>query len=118
MSKYGKTACMLEEIESIHDRTFTKKLEEFPGGSDTFLFAVKFCYGVHVEFIVRNIITVYCAVDYLDMTDEYGKIIYFRRRKVSSTKMYFTTGKIVYWLCKVANRACQGQKSSTYYKNV
>lgn len=50
MSKCGKVACMLEEMQSIHDRTFTTKLEEFPGGSDTFLFAAKFCYGIQVEF--------------------------------------------------------------------
>ncbi|KAE8691042.1 BTB/POZ domain-containing protein [Hibiscus syriacus] len=71
MSKCGKITSIFEEL--AHDKTFTTKLEEFPGGPDTFLFAVKFCYGIRAEFTARNIITVYCAADYLEMTDEYGE---------------------------------------------
>ncbi|KAA8550246.1 hypothetical protein F0562_001930 [Nyssa sinensis] len=48
-------------------------LEEFPGGPDTFLVAAKFCYSLRVEFTPRNIVIVYCAADYLEMTDEYGE---------------------------------------------
>ncbi|XWS73977.1 hypothetical protein CRYUN_Cryun02cG0175800 [Craigia yunnanensis] len=73
MSKCGKITSIFEEFRSTHDKAFTTKLEEFPGGPDTFLFAAKFCYGIRVEFTARNIIMVYCAADYLEMTDEYGE---------------------------------------------
>ncbi|GAV89810.1 NPH3 domain-containing protein [Cephalotus follicularis] len=33
----------------------------------------KFCYGVRVELIPRNIVMVYCAADYLEMTEDYGE---------------------------------------------
>ncbi|KAE8733074.1 BTB/POZ domain-containing protein [Hibiscus syriacus] len=74
MSKCGKITSIFEELKSTaHDKTFTTKLEEFPGGPDTFFFAVKFCYGIRVEFTARNIMKGYCAADYLEMTDEFGE---------------------------------------------
>ncbi|KAF5744806.1 Alpha-adaptin isoform 5 [Tripterygium wilfordii] len=73
VSKCGKIARILEESQSIHLKTSTTALEEFPGGPDTFLIAVKFCYGIRVELTPQNIVTVYCASDYLEMTDEYGE---------------------------------------------
>lgn len=51
----------------------TTVLEEFPGGPDIFLIVAKFCYGVRMELTPRNTVMVYCAADYLEMTDEYGE---------------------------------------------
>lgn len=73
ISKCGKIAREYEESQSNHEKIFTAVLEEFPGGPDTFLIAVKFCYGVRVELTPRNVVVVYCAADYLEMTDEYGE---------------------------------------------
>ncbi|KAL4611598.1 hypothetical protein ACB092_08G136500 [Castanea dentata] len=73
ISKCGKIARVYEESQSNHEKIFTAVLEEFPGGPDTFLIAVKFCYGVRVELTPRNIVVVYCVADYLEMTDEYGE---------------------------------------------
>ncbi|XP_038723071.1 BTB/POZ domain-containing protein At3g44820 [Tripterygium wilfordii] len=73
ISKCGKIAQILEESQSIHSKISTTALAEFPGGPDTFLIPVKFCYGVRVELTPRNIVMVYCASDYLEMTDEYGE---------------------------------------------
>lgn len=70
MSKCAKIARIYEESQSTHIKTFTTELEDFPGGPDTFLIAAKFCYGHRVEFTPRNIVTVYAAADYLEMTDE------------------------------------------------
>lgn len=64
---------MFEESRGIHEARFTTLLEGFPGGPDIFLIAVKFCYGVRVELTPRNIIMVYCAADFLGMTDAYGE---------------------------------------------
>lgn len=73
ISKCGKIEKMFEESQGVHEAKFTTSLEGFPGGPDIFLIAVKFCYGVRVELTPRNIIMVYCAADYLGMTDAYGE---------------------------------------------
>ncbi|XP_050281628.1 BTB/POZ domain-containing protein At3g44820 [Quercus robur] len=73
ISKCGKIARVYEESQSKFEKIFTAVLEEFPGGPDSFLIAVKFCYGVRVELTPRNIVVVYCVADYLEMTDEYGE---------------------------------------------
>ena len=70
MSKCGKIARICEESS---EKALITVLEEFPGGPDTFLIAVKFCYGLRMELTPRNILMVYCAADYLQMTGEYGE---------------------------------------------
>lgn len=73
MSRCGKIANILEESQKKRGGTFKTALSEFPGGPDTFLVAAKFCYGVRVELTPKNIVMVYCAADYLEMTEEYGE---------------------------------------------
>lgn len=69
VSRCGKIERICEESLG---KSFTTALEDFPGGPDTFLIAVKFCYGMRAELTPRNIVNVSCAADYLEMTDEYG----------------------------------------------
>lgn len=73
VSKCGKVEKILEESQGTHEGCFTITLEEFPGDPNTLLLAAKFCYGVRVELTPRNIVLVYCAADYLEMTDAYGE---------------------------------------------
>ncbi|XP_031252847.1 BTB/POZ domain-containing protein At3g44820-like [Pistacia vera] len=73
ISKCGKIARLCEESQSTHKKTFVTKLDEFPGGPSSFLIAAKFCYGIRVEMSPRNIVMVYCAAHYLEMTNEYGE---------------------------------------------
>lgn len=46
------------------------KLEDFPGGSETFEIILKFCYGFPIDFSSKNIAPLRCAAEYLDMTEE------------------------------------------------
>ncbi|KAM0996738.1 hypothetical protein ACFX14_006802 [Malus domestica] len=73
VSKCGKISHMYKESKSTRKSIFTAVLEELPGGPDMFLIAAKFCYGMRVELTPRNVVIVYCAADYLEMTDEYGE---------------------------------------------
>ncbi|EXB81615.1 BTB/POZ domain-containing protein [Morus notabilis] len=73
MAKCGKMARIYEESQSTHVKILTTVLEEFPGGPDTFLIVAKFCYSVKIELTPRNTTMVYCAADYLEMTEEYGE---------------------------------------------
>ncbi|CAI0452673.1 unnamed protein product [Linum tenue] len=71
VSKCGKISEICEA--SPDKKTLITELEEFPGGPDPFLIAVKFCYGMRVELSPRNIVMIYCAADYLQMTEELGE---------------------------------------------
>ncbi|XP_044506696.1 BTB/POZ domain-containing protein At3g44820-like [Mangifera indica] len=73
ISKCGKIARICEESQSTHRKTLVTELKEFPGGPGSFLIAAKFCYGIRVEMSPRNVVMVYCAAQYLKMTDEYSE---------------------------------------------
>ncbi|MQM05419.1 hypothetical protein Taro_038230 [Colocasia esculenta] len=63
----------LLETSGMKGKTTYVQLVKCPGGSDAFLVAAKFCYGVRVELTAKNIFMVYCAADYLEMTEDYGE---------------------------------------------
>ncbi|CAN6542215.1 unnamed protein product [Malus baccata var. baccata] len=46
------------------------KLENFPGGSETFEIILKFCYGLPVDLNPNNIAPLRCASEFLEMTEE------------------------------------------------
>ncbi|KAJ7956821.1 BTB/POZ domain-containing protein [Quillaja saponaria] len=46
------------------------KLENFPGGTDTFEIILKFCYGLPIDLNSSNIAVLRCASEYLEMTEE------------------------------------------------
>ncbi|KAH1134987.1 hypothetical protein GLYMA_05G178500v4 [Glycine max] len=46
------------------------KLENFPGGSETFETILKFCYGLPIDFSPDNIAALRCASEFLEMTEE------------------------------------------------
>ncbi|KAF8079923.1 hypothetical protein N665_0991s0003 [Sinapis alba] len=74
VSKCGKLARMYEDSKSTDKKSlWTTVFEEFPGGSETFLTAARFCYGARVDFTSKNIVSIHCAAAYLDMTNEYGE---------------------------------------------
>ncbi|GAB2263076.1 hypothetical protein Droror1_Dr00004073 [Drosera rotundifolia] len=72
VSRCGKLARELEENTQKIGAASNVLLDGFPGGSENFLVAVKHCYGFRVELTPRNLVMIYCAADYLEMTDEYG----------------------------------------------
>lgn len=62
-------------------------LQDFPGGSDTFETAAKFCYGVKIELSSSNVAPLLCAAEFLEMTDEYSEdnLIYKSERFLSQS---------------------------------
>ncbi|KAI4322358.1 hypothetical protein L6164_022061 [Bauhinia variegata] len=72
VSKCGKIARAHDVSNYTNQKTLNLVLDDFPGGPDTFLIAVKFCYGLRIELTARNVVLIYCAADYLEMTEEYG----------------------------------------------
>lgn len=63
----------LEQIDlhpSISKDGYELKLQNFPGGAETFEIVVKFCYGHPVSLNPRNTAPLRCAAEFLDMTKE------------------------------------------------
>ncbi|KAK9285942.1 hypothetical protein L1049_025144 [Liquidambar formosana] len=48
-------------------------LPEFPGGSESFEAAAKFCYGVKIELSSSTVAPLRCAAEVLEMTEEYSE---------------------------------------------
>ncbi|WCJ41694.1 Phototropic-responsive NPH3 family protein [Euphorbia peplus] len=99
VSKCGKIARTCEESVG---KDLTTVLKEFPAGPDTFMIAVKFCYGVRAELTPRNIVHVCCAADYLEMTEEYGE-----NNLLSKSEGFFHKNVIRNWKdCILALQSC------------
>ncbi|KAL8127475.1 BTB/POZ domain-containing protein DOT3 isoform X1 [Apium graveolens] len=63
---------------SKSDSGYNIKLENFPGGSETFETVLKFCYGFPVGLNPSNVAALRCAAEFLEMTEELedGNLIY------------------------------------------
>ncbi|EPS74084.1 hypothetical protein M569_00668, partial [Genlisea aurea] len=49
------------------------QLNQLPGGATGFELIAKFCYGVKIELTSMNVVSLRCAAEYLQMTEEYGE---------------------------------------------
>lgn len=54
------------------------QLPDFPGGVEAFETCAKFCYGITITLSAYNIVSIRCAAEYLQMTEdvEKGNLIY------------------------------------------
>ncbi|KAL3850346.1 hypothetical protein ACJIZ3_012228 [Penstemon smallii] len=103
ISRCGRIASIVEESESTTNDAFKITLEDFPGGHDTFFIIVKFCYGGRVEFTPRHVVMLYCAADYLDMTNNFGE-----DNLLSKSENYFHKHILRHWKdCILALQSCE-----------
>lgn len=97
-SRCGKIDKLIKETQNTDIIT----LEDIPGGTNAFLIAAKFCYGVRVELTPRNIVLVYCLAEYLEMFDEYGD-----DNLLARADTYFHKHVVKNWKdCMVALQSC------------
>ncbi|CAI9752813.1 unnamed protein product [Fraxinus pennsylvanica] len=75
------------EEKEIHeeDEEFLIILPDFPGGSESFETAAKFCYGVKTDVSASNVAALRCAGEYLEMTEEYSE-----ENLISKTERFLT----------------------------
>ncbi|KAL2521547.1 BTB/POZ domain-containing protein DOT3 [Forsythia ovata] len=68
------------------------KLENFPGGAETFEIILKFCYGLPISLNPSNVAPLRCASEFLEMTEELedGNFI-------SKTEAFFTFVVLSSW---------------------
>lgn len=64
-----------ENNEEIHETidSYHLSFPDFPGGSEAFETAVKFCYAVKIELNSSNVAALRCAAEVLEMTEEYSE---------------------------------------------
>ncbi|KAL3620157.1 hypothetical protein CASFOL_035069 [Castilleja foliolosa] len=100
ISRSGKITTDLENSQTITEKTPILTLDEFPGGPDTFLTIVKFCYNNPIEFTPKNIVILYCASDYLAMSGEDNLL--------SKSENYFQKHILQQWKdCILALQTCE-----------
>lgn len=56
-------------------------LDEFPGGAANFSQVADFCYGKKIDITLKNMVALYCAAEYLQMTGD-GNLLILARRHV------------------------------------
>ncbi|XP_041024777.1 BTB/POZ domain-containing protein At5g66560 [Juglans microcarpa x Juglans regia] len=59
------------EIEEV--QCYITLPPDFPGGSEAFEMAAKFCYGVKIDLNASNVAPLRCAGEVLEMTEEYSE---------------------------------------------
>ncbi|RYQ80456.1 hypothetical protein Ahy_Scaffold1g106861 isoform F [Arachis hypogaea] len=62
-----------EEEDQLLEQHFQLTFTEFPGGSEAFELAAKFCYGVKIDLSPSNVASLRCAGEFLEMTEEYSE---------------------------------------------
>ncbi|KAE8707072.1 BTB/POZ domain-containing protein [Hibiscus syriacus] len=62
-----------EQQDEEEEACYQISLQDFPGGSDTFETAAKFCYGVKIDLSSSTVVPLRCAAEFLEMTDEYSE---------------------------------------------
>ncbi|KAI4338942.1 hypothetical protein MLD38_023945 [Melastoma candidum] len=67
VAKCGKIRGMVGKDVNLS----TLELAGFPGGVPTFELTMKFCYGINFPITTTNVAQLYCAAEYLEMTEEY-----------------------------------------------
>ncbi|KAJ4911998.1 putative BTB/POZ domain-containing protein [Raphanus sativus] len=59
-------------FSTASESTCVAQLHDIPGGPDTFLLVAKFCYGARPEVTPENVVSLRCAAEYLQMSENYG----------------------------------------------
>ncbi|XP_022949818.1 BTB/POZ domain-containing protein At5g66560-like isoform X1 [Cucurbita moschata] len=62
-----------QEEDEVEEDHFHIVLSDFPGGSEIFEMASKFCYGVKIDLNSSNVAPLRCAGEFLEMTEEYSE---------------------------------------------
>ncbi|CAH9139132.1 unnamed protein product [Cuscuta epithymum] len=77
----------IEEEDEIAAETVECHISfpNFPGGSETFEAAAKFCYGVKIDLSASNVASLRCAGEYLAMTEEYAE-----ENLITKTERFFS----------------------------
>lgn len=72
ISRSGLLSKLIGDCPNEDDPCCVVHLNDIPGGAKAFELIAKFCYDVKLEITSHNVISLRCAADYLQMTEDYG----------------------------------------------
>ncbi|XVF61929.1 hypothetical protein PTKIN_Ptkin08bG0174500 [Pterospermum kingtungense] len=102
--KQRETETEIEEEEERDDgeeEQYQISLPDFPGGTETFETAAKFCYGVKIDLSSSTVVPLRCAAEFLEMTDEFSE-----NNLISKTERFLSQLKSLRELIK-ALKSCE-----------
>ncbi|KAI3512113.1 hypothetical protein L1887_19311 [Cichorium endivia] len=73
ITRSGLLAKLIGDCSNEDEHVCIVHLDEIPGGSKTLELIIRFCYDVKIELTPHNVITLRCASESLEMTDEFGE---------------------------------------------
>ncbi|XP_017250395.1 BTB/POZ domain-containing protein At5g03250 isoform X2 [Daucus carota subsp. sativus] len=62
-----------DERKGVDNNRCVLQLHDLPGRAKTFLLVAKFCYGVKMDLTAKNVVSLRCAAEYLEMYEENGE---------------------------------------------
>ncbi|XP_057779140.1 BTB/POZ domain-containing protein At5g03250 [Salvia miltiorrhiza] len=73
LSRSGMLEKLISELSNADGSPCVLQLSQLPGGAKSFELVAKFCYGVKIELTSMNVVSLRCAAEYLQMSEEYGE---------------------------------------------
>lgn len=73
LSRSGQLEKLISELNNEDGSPCILQLSQLPGGAKSFELVAKFCYGVKIELTSMNVVSLRCAAEYLEMSEEYGE---------------------------------------------
>ncbi|KAI3677133.1 hypothetical protein L1987_86754 [Smallanthus sonchifolius] len=72
ITRSGLLRKLIGDLSNEDEHVCIVHLDEIPGGSKTFELIARFCYDIKTQLTAHNVISLRCAAECLEMTDEYG----------------------------------------------
>ncbi|XP_022764588.1 BTB/POZ domain-containing protein At5g03250-like [Durio zibethinus] len=64
---------LMKDYSGEDEKKCVLQFHDIPGGAKTFLLVAKFCYGIRLELTALNIVSLRCAAEYLQMSEDHGE---------------------------------------------
>ncbi|XVF23620.1 hypothetical protein REPUB_Repub13aG0055200 [Reevesia pubescens] len=64
---------LIKDYAGGDEKKCVLQFHDLPGGAKTFLLVAKFCYGIRLELTAQNIVSLRCAAEYLQMSEDHGE---------------------------------------------
>ncbi|XP_042490477.1 BTB/POZ domain-containing protein At5g03250 [Macadamia integrifolia] len=73
LSRSGVLEKLIAEASNNNGQSCILQLHDIPGGAKVFELIAKFCYGIKMELTSLNLVSLRCAAEHLQMTEDYGE---------------------------------------------
>ncbi|XP_010253706.1 PREDICTED: BTB/POZ domain-containing protein At5g03250 isoform X2 [Nelumbo nucifera] len=73
LSRSGVLEKLIGDLSGEGGQNCVLQLNDIPGGPKVFELIAKFCYGVKIELTALNVVSLRCAAEHLQMSEDYGE---------------------------------------------